>query len=53
MHDTPIKQELIDENFTFAQTLYKIQYCDSLAHHPDKLKSRIEYLDKTKKLLKK
>ena len=30
---------------------YEIQRWDALTHHPDKLEKRIEYLNKTKKLL--
>ena len=45
-HDTPIKKDLIKTNVEFYKDLYIIQYCDSLAHHPDKLKKRKEYLIK-------
>ena len=48
MHDNQIKLDLINDNIDLARTLYKIQYCDALAHHPDKLKKRIEYLNNTK-----
>lgn len=51
MHDTPIRQNLIDDNIDLAKKLYKIQYCDAMAHHPSKLKPRIDYLNKTKILL--
>ena len=30
---------------------YKIQECDALAHHPEKLEKRKRYLESTKKLL--
>lgn len=53
MHDTPITKEMVSKMPDMMNTLYKIQYCDALAHHPDKLEKRIEYLEKTRKLLKK
>lgn len=43
-HDTPITEEQITTNREFCCTLYQIQYCDALAHHPDKLTKRINYL---------
>ena len=52
LHDSPITDKMINE-MTYTEKLYKIQYCDAMAHHPDKLEHRIEYLEKTKKLLKK
>ena len=52
LHDSPITDKMIKE-MTYTEKLYKIQYCDAMAHHPDKLEYRIEYLEKTKKLLKK
>lgn len=51
LHDSPITDKIINE-MTYTEKLYKIQYCDAFAHHPDKLESRIKYLEKTKKLLK-
>lgn len=52
LHDTPIKEEDILSNPRVYSKIYKIQYCDALAHHPDKLDKRKEYLEKTKKLFK-
>lgn len=43
-HDTPITEEMIKNNNAFAKQLFQIQYCDSLAHHPEKLEKRIAYL---------
>ena len=51
-HDTPISSELIEKNYDLYLKLYEIQRCDALAHHPDKLEKRKEYLEKTyKKIL--
>lgn len=43
-HDTPITDEQIESDRNYCTTLYKVQYCDALAHHPDKLEKRISYL---------
>ena len=53
LHDTPITLKDIKTDPEFYSKLYKIQYCDALAHNPDKLEKRKKYLEKTKKLLKK
>ena len=53
LHDTPITSKDIESDPEFYSKLYKIQYCDALAHNPDKLEKRKVYLEKTKKLLKK
>lgn len=52
MHDTPISLDDIEKNYELTIKRYKIQYCDALAHHPDKLDKRKEYLGKVKKMLK-
>ena len=52
-HDTMITNDDIDNNIELAYKKYVIQKCDFLAHHPDKLEKRKEYLEKTKKLLNK
>ena len=53
-HDSPIKDEQIDNNYELCLKLYEIQKCDALAHHPDKLEKRKKYLKITKeKILKK
>lgn len=51
-HDTPITMKDVNNNYNAAYLRYIIQKCDSLAHHPDKLEKRKEYLEKTKKLFK-
>ena len=51
LHDTKITERDIESNPKMYLKLYEIQYCDALAHHPDKLDKRKEYLDNTKKLL--
>lgn len=50
-HDTPISSEQIENNYELCLKLYEIQRCDALAHHPDKLEKRKEYLSKTKEKL--
>ena len=50
-HDTPINNELIENNYDLCLKLYEIQRCDALAHHPDKLEKRINYLKETEKKL--
>ena len=51
-HDIPINDLDIENNHKLCLKLYKIQKCDALAHHPDKLEKRKAYLDNTyKKLL--
>ncbi len=53
LHDLPILDSQIEEDYDFCLKLYEVQRCDALAHNPIYLKRRIEYLDKTKeKLLK-
>lgn len=51
MHDTPISSKQIENNYDLYLKLYKIQRCDALAHHPDKLEKRKEYLQKTEEKL--
>lgn len=43
-HDTSITINEIKENFELQYKRYLIQKCDALAHHPDKLEKRKEYL---------
>jgi CRISPR/Cas system-associated endonuclease Cas3-HD len=51
-HDSFItKQEIIDD-YDLAYKRYLIQKCDALAHHPDRLEKRIEYINNIKQLLK-
>lgn len=52
-HDTPITEVDVINNYDLQLKRFEVQRCDSLAHHPDKLLKRKEYLDKTKILLKK
>lgn len=44
LHDDLISSKLINDNKIFAQTLFKIQICDMLAHNPNKLDFRRRYL---------
>ena len=51
-HDTKIEDNQINEDYELSLKLYKIQRCDALAHHPDKLDKRKDYLNQMgKKLL--
>lgn len=43
-HDNLINDEDISENIDLVKIRFKIQFCDALAHHPDKLEKRINYL---------
>jgi tRNA nucleotidyltransferase (CCA-adding enzyme) len=49
-HDNRITEDMLDN--ALIDKLYEIQRCDALAHHPDKLEKRINYLEETKKLIK-
>ena len=50
-HDTKISDEQINNNYDLCLKLLEIQKCDALAHHPDKLDKRIDYLKETHKKL--
>ncbi len=52
MHDTSFIDADINSNYDYYLKLYEIQRCDALAHHPDKLDKRKEYLNEIQKLLK-
>ncbi len=43
-HDELITEKDLKNNQIIAQKRFQIQVCDALAHHPDKLKKRIEHL---------
>ena len=47
LHDDLMTDEFIKANYAMAQKLFQIQYCDALAHHPQKLERRIKYLLRT------
>ena len=47
-HDSPITTKQIKDDYELATKLYKVQYCDMLAHHPDSLERRRAYLNKIK-----
>ena len=51
-HDNPITDDQINDNYDLVLKLYDVQYCDALAHHPDKLEKRKKYLDSIKKKIK-
>lgn len=50
-HDTPISKKDVSNNYNLALTRYLMQECDALAHNPDKLEKRKEYLESVKKLI--
>lgn len=51
-HDTPITKLDVSNNYDLSYKRYIIQRCDALAHNPEKLEKRKEYLSKTKILFK-
>ena len=51
-HDNPITDDQINDDYDLVLKLYDVQYCDALAHHPDKLEKRKKYLDCIKKKIK-
>ena len=50
-HDTVIDDEQIKNNYDICLKLFEIQRCDALAHHPDKLEKRKNYIDEIHKKL--
>jgi CRISPR/Cas system-associated endonuclease Cas3-HD len=50
-HDHPISSKQIKDNYNLSLKLYEIQKCDALAHHPDMLEKRINYLNNVEKKL--
>lgn len=51
-HDEPIRKSEIEHDTILSYKRYLIQECDALAHHPDKLEKRKEYLTRIRKLIK-
>ena len=43
-HDTKLTMEEIEKNYELAYKRYLIQYCDAMAHNPEKLEKRKSYL---------
>lgn len=50
-HDTMISKVDIDTNRELAIKRFCVQYCDALAHNPNKLENRLKYLNKVSKEL--
>ena len=50
-HDTKITELDMDNDPDLTRMRYSIQYCDSLAHNPNILYKKEEYLDKTKEMI--
>ena len=44
-HDTPIDPNNLDTSYEMTKKLLTLQYADAKAHHPDKIKKRIDFLD--------
>jgi len=51
-HDEPLTNKEIDKYPNLSIKRFEIQRCDALAHHPDKLEKRIEYVEKIGKKIK-
>lgn len=51
-HDTPIETEHLDNSYEMVKKLLTLQYADAKAHHPDKIKKRIDFLDSISEKLK-
>lgn len=51
-HDTVINLDNLDNDFEMIQKRLQLQYADAKAHHPDKIRKRIEFLDSVKAQLK-
>lgn len=47
-HDNPLEEQFIIDNREASIKIFKIQECDALAHHPEKLEKRRQYLKKIK-----
>lgn len=45
-HDNPLTKQFIINNKDDAIKIFKIQECDVLAHHPEKIEKRKQYLKK-------
>ena len=50
-HDTPITNQMIDENPYICKILLDVQTCNQLAHHPKGLEKSIMYIENTNKKL--
>ena len=44
-HDTPIDPKNLDNSYEMIEKLLRLQYADARAHHPDKVRKRIDYLN--------
>lgn len=51
MHDTPIDPQHLDNSYEMTKKLLFLQYADAKAHHPAKIKKRIDLLDNISKQL--
>lgn len=45
-HDSPISDSFLENNYNDALLLFEIQKCDAMAHHPNKLEKRKQYIKK-------
>jgi tRNA nucleotidyltransferase (CCA-adding enzyme) len=51
-HDLPIEEQDLENNLEISLKRYEIQKCDALAHNPNKLEKRIDYLKGVKEKIK-
>ena len=51
-HDNLITKEDINTNYSICLKIFCIQYCDALAHNPEKLEKRIIYLKQVLEYIK-
>ncbi len=52
-HDNIITKKDIETNLELSQKRYMIQHCDVLAHNPEKLEKKLEYLNAIEELFSK
>ena len=52
LHDTKITEEDINNNLELTLLRLHIQECDSKAHNPDYVPKRLQYIEETRKLIK-
>ena len=45
-HDSPISSVEINDDIDLVRDKFMVQVCDALAHNPEKLDKRIEYINK-------
>ena len=51
-HDTIIDTDNLDNSYDLVNKRLQLQYADAKAHHPDKIKKRIDFLNEIREKLK-